>query len=40
MTVTGVEGIEMGIGVGFFCNAGSGAVVCLLGLEKMKSHDR
>ena len=28
-TVTGTEGIKMGIGVGFFVDAGSGATVCL-----------
>ena len=28
-TVTGTEGIDMGIGVGFFVDAGSGATVCL-----------
>ena len=28
-TVTGLEGIEMGIGVGFFVDAGSDATVCL-----------
>ena len=40
LTVTGAEGIKMGIGVGFFCNVGSGAVVHLSGLEMVKSHDR
>ena len=39
-TVTAAEGIDMGIGVGFFGNAGSGAIVCLLGLEMVKSHNR
>ena len=28
-TVTGAEGIEMGNGMGFFADAGSGATVCL-----------
>ena len=28
-TVTGAEGIEMGIGVGFFVDAGSDVTVCL-----------
>ena len=39
-TVMGTEGIDMGIGVGFFVDAGSGAIVHLLGLEMVKSHNR
>ena len=27
-TVTGAEGVDIGIGVGFFVDAGSGATVC------------
>ena len=39
-TVMAAEGIDMGIGMSFFGNAGSGAIVCLSGLEMVESHDR
>ena len=38
--VTAAEGIDMGIGMSFFGNAGSGAIVRLSGREMVKSHDR
>ena len=40
LTVTGAEGIDMGIGMGFFADAGSGAIVCPLSPEVLRCPER
>ena len=40
MTVTGMEGIDMGIGMGFFADAGTGAIVCLSSPEMVWCPER